>query len=130
MVDNHLDKNAKTRVLDFLSTAPKADDNLFSFNIPAEDRLEAERYLHRMRVELARLRTYFRDRSFKPVPFTMKKVSLEQKSATVWTVTLKYILNENQLEIQSKLEHILKTLTSNSQPGKTVNVGGLHVKTR
>lgn len=68
--------NAKERLIDFLRKAPHAEDKKYKFDVLG-DGAEAKSFVHRMRVELSRLRAELRDRNKQVRPFKMLMVSVE-----------------------------------------------------
>jgi len=67
---------AKDRVKDFLRNAPKAPDKRYRFTVHGSEG-DAHKYVHRMRVELSRLRAAIKRRGLQIKSFKMRIEAIE-----------------------------------------------------
>ena len=80
---------AKQEIINFLNKAPKDENKLYAFVLPLQSKKEAGKFIHRMRVELSRLRDEFKKQGIQLRPF---KVMLKgiTNTDTSTTITLRY----------------------------------------
>lgn len=109
---------AKLKVIKFIENTKPGEQEIFKFDHEG-DLHKAEKFIHRMRVELSRMRKYIRDRGKTIKAWKMIVVSIEKSEEKInhMTITLKRTTSESQ-EVFNQVDNILDEL----EGGNKLNV--------
>lgn len=102
--------NAKQQVITFLKTAPREKDRCFTFTLENTNETQAKEYIHRMRVELSRLRANLRDRGKQLRAFKMLLEDMKAENGNV-IVTLRFAesVSERMSKDLSSIFNVIST---------------------
>lgn len=105
---------AKLQVIEFIKTQK---DTPFSFVLEDFSVDEAARFVHRMRVELSRLRAEALRRNRVPKPFKMQLISIEHLATDANPINAKVTLmkvDTLQTEVTEEIDQIMDNLAGGS----------------
>lgn len=114
--------SAKDRLKMFLRAAPKASDKCYAFDLPLSE-MNAAKYIHRMRVELARLRSRLRDQGNQIRQFKMLTIRCEENGDGT-AIILKY-QDSHVNALSAELTDIFSVLADEQQTIDDRDVRGL-----
>jgi len=106
--------NAIEQLKLFLQTAPQADDKRYTFELPCSEG-KAKDYIHRMRVELARLRRKLRDQGNQIRRFKMLTVSCDAIPGTDTTMIVLQYKDSAVNGLSQELNAIFTVVASEEQ---------------
>ena len=102
---------AKERLKDFLKAVRATGNTTYTFTTAGSE-YDAQRYVHRMRVELSRFREKVRMNGQQLNPFKVKLVSLTPDDTEKTTIVTLQFINERNPELSRGLAEIFDVVAS------------------
>lgn len=102
----------KQQVINFLKKAPSASDKCYIIELSLISHDDAEAFIHRMRVELSRLRDYIKIKGQQIRPFKMLKENIENKNGKTF-IKLRY-KNSVDEKTLDEINEVFDTLSTGS----------------
>ena len=108
-----VNKKAKDTLKDFLEAVPKmGKDRLYKFTLFQHSQIEAEKYVHRMRVELSRWRGIIKQKRMTIREFKIMLIDIRELHGNA-IVTLRYQDEANQ-ELSADIAKVFSELSNGS----------------
>lgn len=112
---NKIKSLSRLQVIDFIKNCHADEDYIFTFKGTFK---QAENFIHRMRVDLSRLRTLVRDRGHVPKHFKMLIISIKSnQNNTSQSITLKKAISKH--DVSGIIDDIFKEVAG----GKVIDEG-------
>jgi len=104
---------AKQEIINFLQQAPKASNKIYTFSLACSSEKMARIFIHKMRVELSRLREEIQDQGKQCRPFKMFINKIEPVAVNVSRISLRYH-DSNCAKVVEDVNNLFDVLSTGS----------------